>query len=70
MRSIESTTHRQLRNADLDCHGTRVRVGVISRTYYVKQPVTQAALGSLPGAELDNAILVRMGRSRAAGCSP
>jgi hypothetical protein len=58
VRSIQSATHRQVSELHVDCSDDRVTVTGRSRTYYVKQLVTQAILQSLPSARLQNDILV------------
>jgi len=60
-RSIDSKTHRQVRDLKINCSGKRVRLTGRSRTYYAKQLATQAVCSLLPGAQLENEIMVCAG---------
>jgi hypothetical protein len=59
IRRVNVTTCRQVENLDIVCEGALIRVRGRSRTYYVKQLVTQAILSSLPSAQLENDVLVQ-----------
>lgn len=58
---IQSTTHRGIRDLEIDCTENRVKVTGISRSYYLKQLVTHAVLSVNPGVRLDNEIHVAFG---------
>ena len=58
VREIDSRTNRQVRDLDIACIGSRLRVTGRSGSYYVKQLVTQAVLTAAPSLSLDNAIEV------------
>ena len=58
LRRIVSKTHYQVRDLDVDCDGGCVTVTGSSRTYYVKQLVTQAVLDGDPHIRLENEIRV------------
>ena len=61
VRCVESKTSRAVRGLEIDCCEGRVRVTGRSRTYYVKQLVTQAILSTCPEADLENEIHVCAG---------
>jgi len=58
LRRIDSHTARQVQDLRIDCDGSRVTVTGRSRTYYIKQLVTQAILNSMPAMKLANEIAV------------
>lgn len=58
LRSVESRTHRQVRELRIVYDGSQVVLSGLSRTYYVKQLATHAVLDLLPHAEVENAIAV------------
>ncbi|MBW3541313.1 MAG: phospholipid-binding protein [Planctomycetes bacterium] len=58
VRAVESQTHWQVRDLDVDCRGRRVVVTGRCPTYYLKQLVTQAILSAEPGAQLQNEVEV------------
>lgn len=58
LNNVLSMTHRQVRELQIDFADNRVTVSGQSRTYYVKQLVTQAILQTMPSVRLHNNILV------------
>jgi hypothetical protein len=61
IRRVHLSTYRQVEDLEIDCEGPRVRISGRSRTYYIKQLVTQAILSSVPAAKLENEVLVHAG---------
>jgi hypothetical protein len=55
---VQSKTYYQVRDLKIDHRGAHVVVTGTSRTYYVKQLVTQAILSTVPSVKLDNEIRV------------
>ncbi len=58
VREIESRTSRQVRDLEIACLGSRIRVTGRSGSYYVKQLVTHAVSTAAPHVPLENAIEV------------
>ncbi len=58
VRRVEAQTARQVQDLQIHCEGSRVTVTGRSRTYYIKQLVTQAIMGCTPSMQLCNEISV------------
>ncbi len=58
MRRVDLQTSRQVQNLQIDCDGGRITVTGHSRTYYIKQLVTQAIIDSFPAMQIRNEIAV------------
>jgi hypothetical protein len=56
--TVESKTHRQVENLQIDCTDERVVVTGLCKSYYVKQLVTHAILAVCPFAKLENQVRV------------
>jgi len=56
---IRQATLRQVRDLAVHIEGTQVAVSGVSRSYYVKQLVTQAVRRTAPQARLVNEVRVR-----------
>lgn len=59
MMSIQTATNRQVQGLQVDLAGDAITVTGHSRTFYVKQLVTQAILSRLPAVRLQNQIQVQ-----------
>ena len=57
-RRVQSQTARQVQDLRIDYDGSQVTVTGRSRTYYIKQLVTQAILDAVPAIRLANEIAV------------
>jgi hypothetical protein len=58
IRRVDLHTSRQVQNLQIDCDGGRIVVTGQSRTYYIKQLVTQAIVASFPAMQIRNEIAV------------
>lgn len=58
IRRVDLQTSRQVQNLQIDCAGGRIVVTGQSRTYYIKQLVTQAIVASFPAMQIRNEIAV------------
>lgn len=58
IRRVDLQTSRQVQNLQIDCDGGRITVTGRSRTYYIKQLVTQAIIDSFPAMQIRNEIAV------------
>ena len=55
---VESKTYRQVQDLEIDCSDDGITVTGHSRSYYIKQLVTQAIRSHVPSAPLRNEIVV------------
>ena len=58
LRRVQSQTARQVQDLRIDYDGSQLTVTGRSRTYYIKQLVTQAILDAVPAIRLANEIAV------------
>lgn len=56
--TVDSRTHRQVQNLQIDCQDERVVVTGDCKSYYVKQLVTHAVLAACPFVKLENRVRV------------
>ena len=56
--TVETRTHRQVRNLQIDRQDERVVVTGDCKSYYIKQLVTHAVMAACPFVQLENRVRV------------